>query len=240
MARQPATHPLRGWNGPIGSNHNVGSAGRASNGRADPRGAIRAVHGLGSRPRPRRRRLPGLRLAGRGPLVGRARAPGHGPGGHRRLLTSAGVPELPEITALAERIADQVAGRPFAGAVPLSFSGLKTVVPPPESLVGATVEAVGRRGKFLIFEFGGPRLLIHLSQGGRVDIESPPKTTKPKGAVVRFEFRDRPSVLLKEFGTERKAGWWVLRADDDGPLAKLGPDPYSDEFETFVLDGTDT
>ena len=46
------------------------------------------------------------------------------------------MPELPEITALAERIAAAVAGRPFAGAVPLSFSGLKTVVPGPETLVG--------------------------------------------------------------------------------------------------------
>jgi len=149
------------------------------------------------------------------------------------------VPELPEITALGERIAAAVAGRPFDGAVPLSFSGLKTVVPGPETLVGTPLEAVGRRGKYLIFEFGGPRLLVHLSQGGRVDIEDPPKATKPKGAVVRLRFEGAPAVLVKEYGTERKAGWWVLAEGDDGPLAKLGPDVDSPEGEAFLLEGTD-
>lgn len=149
------------------------------------------------------------------------------------------MPELPEITALAERLAGKIAGHPFAGAVPLSFSGLKTVVPPPESLIGETVETVGRRGKYLVFEFGGPRLLVHLSQGGRVDVEDPPKTTKPKGAVVRLRFEGGPAILVKEYGTERKAGWWVLAEDDDGPLVKLGPDVDSPEGERFLLESDD-
>ena len=150
------------------------------------------------------------------------------------------MPELPEITALAERLGERVNGHTFAGAVPLSFSGLKTVVPGPETLVGQPVHGVGRRGKYLVFEFGGPRLLVHLSQGGRVDVEDPPKTTKPKGAVVRLRFEDAPAILIKEFGTERKAGWWVLAAGDDGPLAKLGPDVDSPEGEALLLESDDT
>ncbi|MDQ1506642.1 MAG: formamidopyrimidine-DNA glycosylase, partial [Actinomycetota bacterium] len=154
------------------------------------------------------------------------------------------MPELPEITALAERLGERVAGHAFAGAVPLSFSGLKTVVPPPESLIGEALQAVGRRGKFLVFEFGGPRLLVHLSQGGRVDVEDPPKTTKPKGAVVRLrfepgEFDAGPAILIKEFGTERKAGWWVLAEGDDGPLVKLGPDVDSPEGRQLLLESDD-
>jgi formamidopyrimidine-DNA glycosylase len=57
--------------------------------------------------------------------------------------------------------------------------------------------------------------------------------------VVRFGFRDRPSVLVKEFGTERKAGWWVLHPGDEGPLAKLGPEPFSEDFEALILEGDD-
>jgi formamidopyrimidine-DNA glycosylase len=98
---------------------------------------------------------------------------------------------------------------------------------------------VSRRGKFALFELDGPRIAFHLSQGGRVDIEDPPKTTKPKGAVVRFRFDARPAVLLKEYGTERKAGWWVLGEGDDGPLAALGPEPYSDAFAELVTTGRD-
>jgi len=149
------------------------------------------------------------------------------------------VPELPEVQALAERLDAAVAGARFAGAAVLQFSSLKTVSPRPESLVGATLERVGRRGKFLLFEFAGPRLLVHLSQGGRIDVEGPPKKTRPRGAVVRLAFDGRPSILVKEFGRERKAGWWVLTEGDDGPLVKLGPEPDSPAFERFVLESDD-
>lgn len=150
------------------------------------------------------------------------------------------MPELPEVQALAERLDAAVAGAPFAGAAILQFSSLKTVSPRPESLVGTTLDGVARRGKFVVMRFGGPRLLFHLSQGGRVDVEDPPKRTRPRGCVVRLTFGGRPAVLVKEFGRERKAGWWVLAEGDDGPLAKLGPEPDSKEFEAFVLGSNDT
>ena len=140
---------------------------------------------------------------------------------------------------LTERLHAAVAGSAFAGAVALQFSALKTVSPGPETLVGRTLDRVGRRGKFAVLEFGGPRLLFHLSQGGRVDIEDPPKQTKPKGAVVRFRFEDRPAILVKEYGTERKAGWWILAPGDDGPLTRLGPEPYSEAYAELVLGGGD-
>jgi formamidopyrimidine-DNA glycosylase len=141
--------------------------------------------------------------------------------------------------ALAERLNDAVGGSAFAGADPLQFSSLKTVTPRASELVGRTVTGVSRRGKYLMVELGGPRVLVHLSQGGRVDVEDPPKTTKPRGAVVRFRFEDRPAVLVKEFGRERKAGWWVLAEGDEGPLDKLGPEPASNEFERFVVESDD-
>ena len=85
----------------------------------------------------------------------------------------------------------------------------------------------------------GPRLLLHLSQAGRPEIEPTPKTTKPRGAVVRFRFEGRPAVLIKEYGTERKAGWWVLAPGDPGPLAALGPEPDSAEFAALIRSGDD-
>lgn len=149
------------------------------------------------------------------------------------------MPELPEVHALAERLDAAVAGAALARIDLLQFSSLKTYAPKPDALVRRTVEGVGRRGKYLVFAFGGPRLLVHLSQGGRVDLEDPPKATKSRGAVMRMSFESRPSILVKEFGRERKAGWWVLAEGDDGPLAVLGPEPDSKEFETLVLDGGD-
>jgi formamidopyrimidine-DNA glycosylase len=149
------------------------------------------------------------------------------------------MPELPEMQALAERLDALLAGAALAGADPLQFSALKTYDPPPDALVGRSVERVSRRAKFLIFAFHGPRLLVHLSQGGRVDVEDPPKATRPRGGVVRLRFQDRPSVLVKEFGTERKAGWWVLAEEDEGPLGSLGPEPDSERFAELVRSGDD-
>ena len=47
-------------------------------------------------------------------------------------------------------------------------------------------------------------------------------------------------MFVREFGTERKAAWWVLAPGDDGPLERLGPEPDSDEFAELVLHGDDT
>jgi len=141
--------------------------------------------------------------------------------------------------ALAERLDEAVGGAALIEISPLQFSAMKTFDPPAEAFAGRTLESVGRRGKYLVFGFGGPRILVHLSQGGRVDVEEPPKKTKPKGSVVRFFFEARPSILIKEYGTQRKAGWWTLAEGDDGPLVRLGPDPFSDGFEDLIMTADD-
>jgi formamidopyrimidine-DNA glycosylase len=150
------------------------------------------------------------------------------------------VPELPEIRALAERLQTAVGGEVLHRVDVLQFSALKTVEPRLESLAGRTLEEVGTRGKYLVFELQGPRLLAHLSQGGRVTLEDPPKTTRPRGAVARLRFDASPSVLVKEFGTQRKAGIWVVSAGDDGPLAKLGPEADSDQAAAWLRTSQDT
>lgn len=151
------------------------------------------------------------------------------------------MPELPEMQALAERLDAAVAGAVLSGCTPLAFAALKTFEPDPSTLAGRRCVHVGRRAKYLVFDLGeGCRILVHLSQGGRVDVESPPKDTRPKQGVVRFRFGDdHPSILVKEFGTERKAGWWVLGPGDDGPLARLGPEPGTGAFADLVTTSDD-
>jgi formamidopyrimidine-DNA glycosylase len=150
------------------------------------------------------------------------------------------MPELPEIRALAERLDEVAAGGRLRGADVLQFSSLKTVTPRATDLPGAVIEQVSSVGKYVVMVLGdGRRVLVHLSQGGRVDVEAPPKATKPRGAVVRFRIEDRPSILVKEFGKQRKAGWWVLGPGDDGPLAKLGPEVLTPEADAILLTAPD-
>jgi len=142
--------------------------------------------------------------------------------------------------ALAERLEAEFQGATFEGYSPLGFTGLKTFDPPAEALVGQTLERVDRRAKYVIMHYSGDlQVMFHLSQAGRLDIESPPKATKPKGSVVRWKFSDDRAVLIREFGTERKAGWWVVRAGDEGPLEKLGPEATSAEFAQWLRESAD-
>ncbi len=143
--------------------------------------------------------------------------------------------------ALSERLDALLAGATLERADLLGFSSLKTYAPTPEDLYGHQLRSVGRRAKYLVWEFeGGSRMVLHLSQAGRLDIEEPPKKTKPRGAVARFTFTTAgasPStvaVLVREYGTQRKASWWMLAPGDEGPLAGLGPEPGSDEFAEFI------
>jgi formamidopyrimidine-DNA glycosylase len=152
------------------------------------------------------------------------------------------MPEFPEIRALAERLDTAFSRATFDRVDLLQFSSLKTFAPRPDELRGKRLDDITSRGKFTVLNFeGGLRLLFHLSQGGRVDVEDPPKSTKPRGSVARLRFEPgRPSILIKEFGTQRKAGWWVLAPGDEGPLAKLGPEALSDEADEWVRSSEDT
>ncbi|MGH8987511.1 MAG: DNA-formamidopyrimidine glycosylase family protein [Acidimicrobiales bacterium] len=143
---------------------------------------------------------------------------------------------MPQMQALAERLHAALAGAVLERADLLGFASLKTAEPAPNVLGGQRVARVGRRGKYVLVSFdGGFRVAVHLSQGGRVDIEDPPKSTRPRGALVRFTFCDLQAsrleaILVREHGTQRKAGWWVLAPGDEGPLATLGPEADSETF----------
>ncbi len=141
--------------------------------------------------------------------------------------------------ALSERLRDTFLGAELKRVDVLQFSALKTVSPSPLALNGTSVCDVSNYGKYVWFDFDPARLMLHLSQAGRIEFEDPPKSTKPKGALFRLRFEGRPSVLVKEFGTERKAAWWVLEHGDPGPLEGLGPEPFSGEFEELILRGED-
>jgi formamidopyrimidine-DNA glycosylase len=143
--------------------------------------------------------------------------------------------------ALSERLHELASGHVLRAADLLGFSSLKTFAPPAEELYGQEVDSVTRRAKYLLWNFaGGARIVLHLSQAGRVDVEVPPKTTRPKGAVVRFGFDGDIAVLVREFGTQRKASWWVLAAGDEGPLEGLGPEPDSPAFAELIRTSAST
>jgi formamidopyrimidine-DNA glycosylase len=135
------------------------------------------------------------------------------------------VPELPEVQAHAERLHQQFVGRVLTRVVPLNFTVLKTASPSPDEAVGAAVQRVARRGKYLLIDMGAITFVVHLMQAGRLLVDTA-LSAKPRNGLIRLEFGEPPALLLTEAGRERKAGVWCVRSDalDGPPLDRLGPD----------------
>lgn len=145
------------------------------------------------------------------------------------------MPELPEIQAHAERLTDQFGGAVLDGFQPLSFSVLKTVTPAPADAVGSPLIGVGRRGKFLLLDFGELTFVVHLMQGGRL-LPDDKQSAKPRNGMARWRFADGRALLLTEAGKERKAGVWVVAGDPlvQVPLEGLGVDADAVSGEQLV------
>jgi formamidopyrimidine-DNA glycosylase len=146
------------------------------------------------------------------------------------------MPELPELQAHAERLDARYAGSELARFTPLTFTALKTAVPPASDAHGHDLIDVSRRGKHLLLDFGELTFVVHLMQGGRLKEEKPGKQpSKPKTGVARWLFADGRSLLLTEAGSERRAGVWAIAGDPETqpPLEGLGPE--ADRVDPDVL-----
>lgn len=146
------------------------------------------------------------------------------------------MPELPEVQAHAERLADRFAGRVLVRFRPLKFTALRTALPAPDDAYGQPLLGVGRRGKYILLEFESVQFAIHLMQGGRLIVDEK-QSAKPRGGQARFVFDEGPALLLTEQGTERRAGVWCLPHDsalESPPLDVLGPEADTVTAEQMV------
>jgi formamidopyrimidine-DNA glycosylase len=154
------------------------------------------------------------------------------------------MPELPEVRAHAERLTDAYAGAILERFQPLSFTALKTAVPPPEAAVGNQLVRVHTRGKVLLLDFAPLTFVVHLMQGGRLRPDEK-QAARPQNGLARWRFDDGRALLLTEAGKDRKAGVWVRDGDPDGqePLDHLGPDADTvtvDELREILRSGAST
>lgn len=149
------------------------------------------------------------------------------------------MPELPEVESIATRLrqgSDQyppLVGRRIRSAQVLWHRSIAH--PSPETfiqkLTGQTIRAIGRRGKFLIFELNGLTLLMHLRMSGDLWIEPIDSPIAPHSRVC-FEL-DIGYRLT--FHDPRKFGRLWLLEDPAAVLGELGPEPFDSDLdaETF-------
>jgi len=145
------------------------------------------------------------------------------------------MPELPEVEVSRLGLLPFVAGQTIAGAI-FRTPKLRHELPPSlvSRLSGLRVDAILRRGKYLLFDCqsarGGGWLILHLGMSGSLRLVAP-ATPAQKHDHVDLIFA-KTSLRLRDprrFGT-------LLWHEGDGVeahplLARLGIEPLSDDFD---------
>ncbi|MFE7231566.1 Fpg/Nei family DNA glycosylase [Streptomyces sp. NPDC057596] len=147
------------------------------------------------------------------------------------------MPELPEVEALKDFLADHLVGHEIVRVLPVAISVLKTYDPPVTALEGREVTAVHRHGKFLdLSTDGGPHLVTHLARAGWLQWKDrlPDGAPRPgKGPLaLRVALENGAGFDLTEAGTQKRLAVYVVRDPQEVPgVARLGPDPLAEDFD---------
>lgn len=145
------------------------------------------------------------------------------------------MPELPEVEVTRLRLESALVGKIFSQVV-LRVAKLRTPIPAELSAVlpGLRLNAIDRRGKYLLFDCGAGYLLVHLGMTGFLQLIS---AAKPPGKHDHVDFIFDDGQLLR-FHDPRKFGTvaWIAGDPLQHPLlAEIGPEPLTDSFSGAYL-----
>ncbi len=162
------------------------------------------------------------------------------------------MPELPEVETVCRQLDPELTGRQIDGLEVLDPRWCRPM--PPATLetavAGATIEGLGRRGKYLLLTLDGARTLVmHLRMTGNlVLIEGERKLDPSEGRRLYEAERStserhlRARFILGDgrqlwFTDPRRFGeaFLIDDAELDGRFAKLGIEPFSDAFTPEAL-----
>ena len=138
------------------------------------------------------------------------------------------MPELPEVETIVRRLRDPLIGHTFSGVrvewermTQLSALELGARLP------GQRVEAIDRRGKYLVFQLSGEdNLIIHLKMTGDLQV-LPASVPGHQHDRVVFDLENGYQLRFRDL---RKFGRVYLTDDPAWILGRLGPEPLDDAF----------
>ncbi|GAB1688509.1 Fpg/Nei family DNA glycosylase [Krasilnikovia sp. M28-CT-15] len=152
-----------------------------------------------------------------------------------------GVPELPEVEALAAYLRERAVGHAVQRFEVASFSALKTYDPAPGAVAGLTLTGAGRHGKFLDVHLGDEvHLIVHLARAGWLHYRDAFKSAAPlkpgSGPIaIRVRLDDGSGFDLTEAGTQKSLAAYLVRDPNEVPgVSRLGPDALAVGPEEFA------
>ncbi len=139
------------------------------------------------------------------------------------------MPELPEVETIARGLANAVVGKTIDSATVLLP---RVVAPEPDrfarELVGDRIDAVGRRGKFVVLSLASRRqLVVHLRMTGRLIVQGAGATIPEPYSNVLIRFSDGTRLC---FADVRTFGRMRLVEPEDPWAAEVGIEPLSGDF----------
>jgi len=145
------------------------------------------------------------------------------------------MPELPEVETTRRGLEPLLVGQRIRTAV-VRNRAMRQPVPHrlAQRLQGTTVRALGRRGKYLLFDCGTGTLILHLGMSGRLwvvqDGADPTRhdhfdLVLDNGTVVRLRDPRRFGLVLWQSGDPLAHAL----------LANIGPEPLSVDFDGIAL-----
>ena len=145
------------------------------------------------------------------------------------------MPELPEVETTRRGLQPHLEGQRIRTAV-IRKRALRLPITRnlPQLIADATLRAIGRRGKYLLFDCGRGSLIVHLGMSGRlwlVDAATRPEPhdhfdlVMASGAVMRLRDPRRFGLVL----------WHKGEALSHRLLKDIGPEPLGAEFDAAWL-----
>jgi len=144
------------------------------------------------------------------------------------------MPELPEVETAVRALRAPLIGRTIVGA--RTAWPRHIARPTPDELrarvAGRRVEAIDRRGKYLVFTLSEDEtLIVHLKMTGHLSVV-PADTPPDPYAHTVFELDDGRELRFRD---PRKFGRVYLVHDPADVLGPLGPEPLAGEFSAEAL-----
>ena len=143
------------------------------------------------------------------------------------------MPELPEVETTRRGLERQIVGRTLESWA-VRNPAMRWPVEIPPDLQGERLLALSRRAKYLLFEFSGGKLLLHLGMSG--SLRFAPSGAEPgKHDHIDLNFSDGQTV---RFNDPRRFGcvlWWRCGTPEHRLLAHLGVEPLTEDFTGAYL-----
>lgn len=142
------------------------------------------------------------------------------------------MPELPEVETVRRGLESLVLGQEIVAVkveVPkMVKSDLRIFL---QTLPGQTIQTIGRRGKYLVFDFGQTLLVSHLRMEGKY-LLFPDEVPEQKHFHVFFTLKNGSTLVYQDV---RKFGTFDLipksQLSDFFAQRKLGPEPKKETFK---------